>query len=91
MGDNECKTARFRLPRRVQVGFRLTQITWVNNARYRIRMDGANLFDSGNYTCIVWNKFGSIRHTFVVDIICELSFLHLIRSLINPRSDQYIH
>jgi len=34
-------------------------------------MDEANLFDSGNYTCFVWNQHGSIKHTFIVEIIRE--------------------
>jgi len=40
------------------------------------------LFDSGNYTCIVWNEHGSIQHTFVVDIVCK-TIQHSLHSFVD--------
>ena len=35
------------------------------------------LSDNGNYTCIVWNKFGSIQHSFKLNVIGMKYVFHL--------------
>lgn len=31
--------------------------------------------DKGNYTCLVENEFGSINHTYHLDVVGEFAFL----------------
>lgn len=35
--------------------------------------------DRGNYTCVVENKYGNIRHTYQLDVLGEMSLLTLGR------------
>lgn len=33
--------------------------------------------DRGNYTCVVENKYGNIRHTYQLDVLGEISLFSL--------------
>lgn len=33
--------------------------------------------DRGNYTCVVENKYGNIRHTYQLDVLGEIPLLSL--------------
>lgn len=32
--------------------------------------------DKGNYTCLVENKYGSLQHTYVLDVVGKKNNLH---------------
>uniref|UniRef100_A0A803V211 Fibroblast growth factor receptor n=2 Tax=Ficedula albicollis TaxID=59894 RepID=A0A803V211_FICAL len=46
-------------------GYKVRQATW------SIIMDSVVPSDKGNYTCIVENKYGSINHTYQLDVVGE--------------------
>lgn len=41
---------------------------------WSIIMESVVPSDKGNYTCLVENKYGSINHTYQLDVVGELSF-----------------
>lgn len=43
----------------------------VRYATWSIIMDSVVPSDKGNYTCIVENKYGSINHTYQLDVVGE--------------------
>lgn len=38
--------------------------------------------DRGNYTCVVENKYGNIRHTYQLDVLGEISLFSLNSSAV---------
>ncbi|NXP40700.1 FGFR1 factor, partial [Leiothrix lutea] len=64
-------------------GYKVRQATW------SIIMDSVVPSDKGNYTCIVENKYGSINHTYQLDVVGEE---HRARGLTpHPRPPQPSH
>lgn len=58
------------------LGFCRLQVTGsvppqVRQATWSIIMDSVVPSDKGNYTCIVENKYGSINHTYQLDVVGE--------------------
>uniref|UniRef100_A0A8C4WY24 receptor protein-tyrosine kinase n=3 Tax=Eptatretus burgeri TaxID=7764 RepID=A0A8C4WY24_EPTBU len=43
--------------------------TKLRNQHWSLVMEGVVLSDEGNYTCVVENQYGSIRHTYQLDVV----------------------
>ncbi|NWR80376.1 FGFR1 factor, partial [Centropus unirufus] len=50
-------------------GYKVPEPGCQGSARQRIIMDSVVPSDKGNYTCIVENKYGSINHTYQLDVV----------------------
>lgn len=62
-----------------KIGFLYTQL---RESLWAIIMDSVVPSDKGNYTCVVENKYGSINHTYQLDVVGELAcFPYLFISL----------
>ncbi|XP_075063146.1 fibroblast growth factor receptor 1-like [Mixophyes fleayi] len=55
-------------------GYKVRSQTW------SLIMDAVALSDKGNYTCIVENKYGSINHTFQLDVVAHSQHRPIIQA-----------
>lgn len=53
----------------------------VRYATWSIIMDSVVPSDKGNYTCIVENEYGSINHTYQLDVVGKRAVATRLRSL----------
>jgi len=40
-----------------------------------LRLVNLMTFDSGNYTCVVFNRHGNLHHTYVLDVFCTYNII----------------
>lgn len=50
----------------------------VRDNLWTIIMDSVVPSDKGNYTCVVENKYGSINHTYQLDVVGKLACTFLV-------------
>lgn len=47
----------------------------LRDLQWSLVMESVVPSDRGNYTCVVQNKYGNIRHTYQLDVLGKCSFL----------------
>jgi len=46
----------------------MPDVLQIEQRRYSLKVSDLMTFDSGNYTCVVSNRHGQLRHTYVLDV-----------------------